>query len=254
MLKINIVTEPNPGWILAKMSEQWGQRIPNCTVSHMRLDETADINYYVHWELYQCVPNPSRTKSVAWFTHRGDTERNARWDDVSKKVDYCICGHSSRLLKFLPKNKSKVIKPGVHPQFSSFKKKITFGIVGQEYAIKRKGFEYVNQLSDIPNTEFKITGGKIPFEELPRFYSEIDYLLVLSNNEAGPMPVVEAMSIGKPVIAPNVGWCWNYPVIKFDNIEELRDIIKTLSSYTNTDKPWIDSSKELMKIFTSLVE
>ena len=68
------------------------------------------------------------------------------------------------------------------------------------------------------------------------------------------MPVVEAMSIGKPVIAPNVGWCWDYPVIKFDNIKELRNIIKTLSSYTNTDKPWIDSSKDLMEIFTSLVE
>ena len=101
----------------------------------------------------------------------------------------------------------------------------------------------------IPNTEFKITNGKIPFDELPDFYSKIDYLLILSKNEGGPIPVLEAISMGKPVIAPDVGWCWDHPVIKYNNIEELKNIIKTLSSYTNTDKPWSDSSNELMEIF-----
>ena len=248
-MKINVVTESNSDWILSKISEQWSKYLPNCSISRMTPDQFADINLYVHWELYQSPTNAD----VGFFTHRGDPERNARWDLKSEQMDFCIC-MSSKSLEHLPQHKSKVIKPGVHPQFSSSKKKIVFGIVGKEWGAKRKGFEKVEELRFIPNVEFKITNGEIPFNELPDFYSKIDYLLILSKNEGGPVPVLEAMSLGKPVIAPNVGWCWDYPVIKYNNIEELKNIISSLSSYTNTDKPWVDSSHELTKIFTLVLE
>ena len=77
----------------------------------------------------------------------------------------------------------------------------------------------------------------------------IDYLLILSNNEGGPVPLLEAFATGAPVIAPDVGWCWEYPIIKYQEIDELINIIKTLSSQINTEKIWEESSNDLLKIF-----
>ena len=80
----------------------------------------------------------------------------------------------------------------------------------------------------------------------------IDYLLILSNNEGGPVPLLEAFATGAPVIAPDVGWCWEYPIIKYQEIDELINIIKTLSSQINTEKIWEESSNDLLKIFKNL--
>ena len=83
-------------------------------------------------------------------------------------------------------------------------------------------------MGKIPGIEIRFTGGTLQIEQLPDFYRSIDYLLVLSENEWGPLPVLEALAMGKPVIAPDVGWCWDYPVIRYAGIEAFSYILKGL--------------------------
>ena len=44
-----------------------------------------------------------------------------------------------------------------------------------------------------------------PYEEMPNFYSKGDILVVTSESEGNPMPVIESMHSGRPVISTDVG-------------------------------------------------
>ena len=45
----------------------------------------------------------------------------------------------------------------------------------------------------------------VPYEEMPNFYSKGDILVVTSESEGNPMPVIESMHSGRPVISTDVG-------------------------------------------------
>ena len=248
--KINIVTErEDEGWVLRMMAQRWASYLPNCTISERKPDINADINFYVYWDFYKEPTNID----IGWFTHREfDSRRAKKFNRKARRMDYCICP-SHKTYKLLPKYKSFILKHGIGLEYKNMKNEITFGIVGREYDTGRKRFNLVeNHLKKIPNTKFLFTNAKISTEKMPDFYNQIDYLLVLSNNEGGPVPVLESIAMGKPVIAPNVGWCWEYPVIKYTDINNLIKTISMLSSQVNIDKVWEDSSKNLLEIFKSI--
>lgn len=46
---------------------------------------------------------------------------------------------------------------------------------------------------------------KIPQEEMPKFYNTLNIYVCVSKNEGTPLPVLEAMAIGIPVISTDVG-------------------------------------------------
>lgn len=46
---------------------------------------------------------------------------------------------------------------------------------------------------------------KIPQEEMPKFYNTLSIYVCVSKNEGTPLPVLEAMAMGIPVISTNVG-------------------------------------------------
>lgn len=57
-----------------------------------------------------------------------------------------------------------------------------------------------------PCVRFVETAGAYAHEEMPRFYHEIDLLLITSANEGGGATALEAFASGKPVLATNVGY------------------------------------------------
>ena len=65
-------------------------------------------------------------------------------------------------------------------------------------------------------------------DRLIEAYKSTDYVLVTSTVEGGPLCVVEAIAMGKPVIAPDTGWCWEFPCIKYSNETELFKIVSQL--------------------------
>lgn len=244
-MKINIVTEPAPGWVLRMMSENWCKRLPNCTITDMHPNPTADINFYVNWAIFK--PQFKTKIDIGWFTHK----ENEVFDIKASQMDYCVCP-SELSRNLLPPDKSFVLKHGVGEEFLNKKNNIKFGIVGREYGSGRKNFNIIQSLKNIPNSDFSITNGKLSKSQLVDFYKEIDYLLVTATNEGGPVPVLDALTMGVPIIAPNVGWCWEYPVIRYSSHEELFNIISSLCSFVDVDKVWNESSNKLLDVFKKL--
>jgi glycosyltransferase involved in cell wall biosynthesis len=135
-------------------------------------------------------------------------------------------------------------------------KPLKFGVVGRVYETGRKGEHLAAALrKDGYNVVSWGKGWPVPemfpgsrWETLPDFYREIDYLIVTSLNEGGPVPVIDAIAAGVPVIAPDVGWCWSYPVIPYEvgDLDSLRHVLSKLSN-PPTWQGWIDDHIELFR-------
>jgi hypothetical protein len=66
----------------------------------------------------------------------------------------------------------------------------------------RKGRALVEQVRQLPFVDIHTTEGRVPEEGLRDWYQRLDYVLVPATVEGGPMSVLEALALGKPVIAP----------------------------------------------------
>ena len=239
-MKINIVRTEG-SWVIGNITENYAKRLPNCSIQPVGFNGPSDINIYMTWAAYR---GPTNAIDVPWFTHR----ENAHFDKVASMADHCIA-MSNKTGALLPQNKTTVIVPGVEPQFS--KDKIVFGCVGRNYPTNRKKFNWISQLEKIPNTEFRFTNGSVAWEDMPAFYKNIDYLLILSENEGGPMPVLEALAGGKPIIAPDVGWAWEVPCIKYNGYDQLEKIVKSMVLPKNS---WDISARRMLKLCEDLVK
>jgi glycosyltransferase involved in cell wall biosynthesis len=67
-------------------------------------------------------------------------------------------------------------------------------------------------------------------DKLNDFYNEIDYLLIPSKIEGGPMPLMESIAAGTPVIAPDVGFVKEFPHISYENsnLNSLSEVLNKL--------------------------
>ncbi len=228
------------GWLLPKIAKNWSDNISNSKVSQ-NPDPTADINLYVNYYLFHSLGYPETNFNVGYFTHK---EPSLPFDKVAQSVDHCI-GMSRKTYDLLPKHKRSIISP-TGADLSLFPNKpVTIGVVARHYPEGRKRLNILESLSSLSGVNIRLTGGNLSEADLIKFYDSIDYLLVTSNIEGGPVPVLEALLLNKPIIAPDVGWCWDFPVIKYSSIEELKRIVSSLGSPII---PWEDSSKELVNI------
>jgi hypothetical protein len=185
-------------------------------------DPRAGVNFFINYALYQPVP----TLSLAMFTHRERDSRREVFDRVAREVDWCFA-QSQNALALLPPGKASVLPTG--PTSDAFyKSPLVLGVAGRSYLSGRKRMGWVETLRQIPSVEVRVTGGNIPLAGMPAFYDGLDYLVVLSSNEGGPQPVLEALARGKPVIAPDVGYCWEHPVLRYSTKAELLDIVRGL--------------------------
>ncbi len=218
MIQYNLVLQDR-NWVMEKLANHFHKYIPNSKISN-NADINADVNFYFNWHAMV-----SKTKfDVCYFTHIEDMNW---WSRISSTCDVAI-SMGKKYLNKLPKDKAIVFYP---PPFESFlpQKNIKILVVGRPYKSGRKNFESLDSIKCLDNIELTFTGGKLSEDQLKKAYLNTDYVLITSKIEAGPMCVVEAISMKKPVIAPDVGWCWEYPVIRYNNEDALKSIIKKIS-------------------------
>jgi len=102
---------------------------------------------------------------------------------------------------------------------------IAGGVIDQDYAVTIR-----NTLSDTPFARWL---GEVPHEKMGNLYHRADLVLNCSSSESMPNTLMEAMSLGRPVLASNIdgnrslvrdkenGWLYN-------NEEEFRALVKQL--------------------------
>lgn len=222
-MKIHFVTESKKqSWVLRPLARALQTRIPGATLSTYPMPG-ADWNIFFNYALWQGTDK----KTACLFTHR-ESRGPLRevFDRVALKCDLCIA-MSLNTLKLLPEGKSFYLE--TYPTDPRYYKTLKIGVCGRRYKSGRKRMWLAEKVNDLPGVEVWITDGKIPQEEMPSFYEKIDYLLVTSDNEGGPQPVLEALATGTPVIAPDVGYCWQYPCFKFETEEELLKLVRNLT-------------------------
>ena len=159
--------------------------------------EEADINYYVNWQAFK---EKEDKIDVGFFTHFDDGHKDA-FVNTAKRLDYSVC-MSKKYCDILQEEgvlSSSVIRLGFDTNF--FSPKLIIGYDGGMYA-KRKGLDLLVQLSKLDWVDLRLGEGKIPYKELPNFYRQLDYVLVPSLIEGGPMSLLLGLACGTPVVAP----------------------------------------------------
>ncbi|MCG7392455.1 glycosyltransferase [Microvirga sp. ACRRW] len=222
------------GWILEKCASEIAKRSKSVTYG-TNADPTADIQYYINYSSYRARVSPVE---VAFFTH-SEWDQSARdsYFSTAGKVEHCVCMAERYVqeLKEAGLQSVSMIRPGV--DLDVFKPKVRIGVIGRTYHTGRKGEALVAQVMNVPGIEWRFTGSGWPGrpmhvadEALPEFYNDLDYVLVPSLYEGGPMSVLEGLACGVPIIASDVGWVSEFPHIPFENgnAQSLRQVLEGL--------------------------
>ena len=243
----NIVVRRD-GWVLEWLARSFAEHMGKHV--EVRLSEDADLNAKANIYFPYYLYDGPTDWDVCYFTHRemGDdanAQRKARkFDEVGEQAHVCWA-QSEKTAALLPH--AVVIPIPVDPIFER-RAKLTLGVCGMmRQPFGRKCPDWIERLSEIEGVRVVVTDGKYGFKQLPDWYSGIDYLLVLSTNEGGPFPVKEAIAMGKPVMAPDVGWAWDYPVIRYSGYEHLERIIKQLAP---KESQWPKAAEALLELCT----
>lgn len=202
-MKINIVPSEGKGWIIWRTIRELQER-NNWTVS--KFDPLADVN------VFMCFGSATKfideiesrvTKTAAFFTH----PENTFFYYLANKVDVPIfCCEKYALLP-----NSYVIPLGIDEVFHPT---LRIGNVGRVYSSGRKGTEILDSVISLDGValvsppDISKLGEDLYLNALSEYYNSIDFYLVTSFVEGGPMPAAEAKRVGCKVIAPqNVGHC-----------------------------------------------
>lgn len=225
------------GWILEKCAREIAERGAGISYG-TEADPAADLQYYIN---YSARSRRVSSAEVAFFTHsENDPNARRRYFDAAKDVEHCVC-MSDRYARELIESgiapeKVTTIAPGV--DLEQFRPKIRVGVVGRTYHTGRKGEALVAEVMDVPGIEWRFTGSGWPGPahnvaegRMADFYNDLDYVLVPSFYEGGPMSVLEGLACGIPIISSDVGWVSDYPHIPFENgnAESLRSVLAGLA-------------------------
>jgi len=238
------------GWVIHELADEI-QR--NCRDFHEGFnthDNLTEVGIYMPYYLLAGDPRPPRGKrTVALFTHLepGDNEYATRkremWNRAAEMADRCWA-MSAKTAMDLPADKTFILEPPASPMYA--REHINVGIVGHLQPYGRKREDLLPQLASIPGIRLHFTNGQVPPPQMPGFFREMDYILVISTAEGGPLCVKEAIEMGTPVIAPDVGWAWDYPVVRYSGDRELFGIMAALAP-SSPRLRWADFTRELKK-------
>lgn len=178
-------------------------------------DPKARINYFF---LYiQIGQNPKAVKGLnktaSLFSHFEEEvpQKVAWWNAAAPMVDIRLTWAQQYLDLLLPYGESYLVSPPIDAQFLKPRKPV-IGVSGYVHAGGRKGEKLLKRLYQEKGNDYEIRATGVgwpvpnvserPWADMPSFYESIDIYLVTSLTEGIPMPPLEALAMGKRVVAP----------------------------------------------------
>lgn len=255
---VEILT-PNDGWILQRMANKIADRLPDVQVVS-ELSGHADVVYFMHYHMFRQQDKPC----CAWFTHLEPEPHflHRRWFEVAEKVNLCIAS-CERYMRWLPRDKSRVILPGVDERYKPRKLRVGVACQWAHGNENRKGLDLLKQLKIEHSNwiDLILTNGEIPQEAMVDWFQSLDVYLVSSRYEGGPIPAIEAATCGVPVVAPDVGFMrevanYGAEVYWYEN-GNYGDLVKTLQSFRNNHRlrtkfSWDNFANQHKRVFEEL--
>ncbi len=226
------------GWILEKIAKEIEKQCPPSWEMRIATEPSdwGDLHYFIP---YSKQPEQKPAISACFFTHQEIVEpAHSNFLKQAARADYCVSMSDkyTRVLEEHGVGKVNTIETGV--DLDAFNIRLQIGVVGRTYHTGRKGEDLLAQCMDLKNIEFLFTGSGWPGPsvhlsdaQLPGFFNKLDYLLIPSRIEGGPVPLMEALASGCRVISPSdIGFVEKFPHIPFKNgdASSLRKVLKEL--------------------------
>lgn len=270
--KVRIVTEKE-GWIMHRKAAEIQKYFGGEYVQINQDWPEADIHYYINYGYFNKKPATGIT--VANFTHFDPGSLADKFVEAAFEVDFCTSVSKATTDKLLsigvPQEKIKTIRVGAD---ASFTPKLILGMSGRPYKGGRKGEDLLERLNsdrDIQaycrivalNSEWGLP--IISVEDTADFYRAIDFLLITSRIEGGPVPFMEALACGTLSIAPGIGVVPEFPHIPYEvgSFESLKTVVlETSKNFLQTrmqlssaicDQDWAGWSVKHEKLFRRLM-
>lgn len=270
--KVRIVTEKE-GWIMHRKGAEIQKHFGEEYVQINQDWPDADIHYYINYGYFN--KKPARGITIANFTHFDPESLADKFVEVAFKVDFCTSVSEATTDKLLsigiPRDKIRTIRVGAD---ASFAPKLTLGVSGRPYKGGRKGEDLLERMisdRDIQascrivarNPEWGLP--IIGVDDAADFYRAIDFLLITSRIEGGPVPFMEALACGTLSIAPGIGVVPEFPHIRYDvgSFESLKSVVlETSTNFLQTrmqlasticDQDWSGWSVKHEKLFRRLM-
>jgi len=193
---------------------------------------TADLNYFSSYlEVGERFHDWHQTHIAAYFTHYDDSipYKSYWWEMAATQCDLRVATAPMYLESLSAYGPTVLARPPVDQRLFTIRPKEKHdkpcvGLSGfvQKRGSDRKGTKYVSRLMNGKlgrKLEIIASGIGWPcptrqrkFEELPSFYASLDVFLCTSVLEGNPMPPLEALACGVPVVIPRgVGLLDNLP-------------------------------------------
>ena len=211
-MRVQVVHSGN-AWILRRLARYLIDNLPYVHGAPWRPSAVRefDLTYYLNYQLCRRPRAPLR-RAVLWrkprsrlvgalFPHREGPD----FDEVARELDFCVAP-SARYANYLREHcnpNSHLIYHGI--ELDRFTPKLRLGFIGRRYNTGRKGDELLRAVAKLPYVELRCTDGKLSDAEVPGFYQDIDYVLITSSIEGGPLCFQEGLASGKPILSTDVG-------------------------------------------------
>jgi len=249
-MKVHIVVELD-GWILEKYAREIERRLDYVSVGDQP-SKNADINYYMSYAFFA-----DKSKfDMCFFTAYQPKHPTLAllWVKVAQNCDLAVTS-ANRYVKKLKEVGAKwveMIVPGFDKDL--FYPVLKIGIVGKADKITdRKNAAFVEKLMKaVPkNVKFVFAGEgwpakckMLPYEKMPDFYRSVDVVFIPSKVESGPMPALEALACGVPVIAPDIGNVDMFPHTEYE-VSDVESALKAIRRHLRKKMRLYNQVKEL---------